>query len=294
MNAEKGPSIICGQARRGIAINGALMKYETVMKALSAWAAGSDNIRCVVLTGSAASKAAHPLSDRDIELHVRDPAILELDDSWWRTLGEVLAVERLKNGNGQATRIVYYVGGKLDFTLVDIDDERGVYDRPFEVLLDKDGDGASFRVIPALHAAPDQEAFDECANWGYAAALMIAKAIVRDEPWSVKVRDNDLKTELLRMIEWDHVIRYNGRRDVRYIGTRMRSWMDADIQQRLDRCWASFDLSDSRRALLSSLDLFGELTTRIAKATGLDDFPHKPVRSEVRSILATTPDTQSA
>lgn len=107
MNTERPPSIVGGQARRGIDINGLLTKYENVLKALSAWAAGSDNIRCVVLTGSAASKTAHPLSDRDVELHVRDPAIFEHDDPWWRTLGNVLAVKRLENGDCQSTRIVY-------------------------------------------------------------------------------------------------------------------------------------------------------------------------------------------
>jgi aminoglycoside 6-adenylyltransferase len=270
------------------------MEYGNVLKSLLAWAAGNDNIRCVVLTGSAASAANHPLSDRDIELHVRDPAIFERDDVWWSTLGEVLVVERLENGKGQPTRLVYYVGGKLDFTLVDIRGERGIYDRPFEVLLDKDNDGASFQLIPTLRAAPDQGAFDECVNWGYAAALMIAKAIVRDEPWSVKLRDSDLKAELLRMIEWDHVIRYDGKRDVRYLGTRMRDWMDANVQQQLEECWASFDLSDSRRALLSSLVLFGELASRIAEAKDLVDFPHETVRSEIQGILAMMPDASSS
>lgn len=266
------------------------MNYGSVLRGLSAWAASNDNIRCVVLTGSAASAAAHPLSDRDIELHVRDTAILERDDVWWNKLGQVLAVERLENGKGQPTRLIYYVGGKLDFTLVDIRDERGIYDRPFEVLLDKDNDGASFQLNPTLCAAPDQEAFDECVNWGYAAALMIAKAIVRDEPWSVKLRDGDLKAELLRMIEWDHVIRYDGKRDVRYLGTKMRDWMDATVQQRLEECWASFDLSDNRRALLSSLVLFGELASRIANAKSLMDFSHEAVHSEIQGILAMMPD----
>lgn len=251
-----------------------------------AWAEGNENVRCVVLTGSAASVMAHPLSDRDLEFHVRDTATLEGDDSWWDTLGKVLAVERLENGNDQPTRIVYYVGGKLDFTLVNIDDERGVYDRPFKVLLDKDGDASDFKVVEPPFAPPSQEAFDECMNWGYAAALMIAKAIVRDEPWSVKVRDNDMKTELLRAIEWDHVIRYGSERDVRYLGTRMRQWMDADVQQRLGECWASFDLLDSRRALQASLALFSDLASQIATAAGLVDFAHDLAHSEVQDILA--------
>ncbi|CAM4231132.1 aminoglycoside 6-adenylyltransferase [Bordetella muralis] len=262
------------------------MDYEHVLQTISSWAKSNDNIRCVILTGSAAASGAHSLSDRDIELHVRDPKILETDDTWWETLGKVLAVERLENSSGQTTRLVYYAGGKLDFTLVSINDERGTYDRPFKVLLDKDGDASGFQFSSKVPEPPRQETFNECANWGYAAALMAAKAIVRNEPWSVKFRDNDLKAELLRMIEWDHIIRYNGKRDVRYLGTRMRQWMDADIQTMLEECWASFDLSDSRRALLASLVLFEKTASRIASLTDLVDFNHREVQSEIHRILA--------
>lgn len=262
------------------------MDYDSVLKALLAWADRTETVRCVVLTGSGASATAHPLSDRDLELHVRKSETLERDDSWWKTLGDVLAVERLENGDGQPTRLVYYVGGKLDFTLVDIDGERGTYDRPFEVLLDKDGDAAGFRTQAPPYVPVDQAAFTECLNWGYAAAFMIAKAIVRDEPWTVKIRDSDLKNELLRIIEWDHLARYGDTVDVRYLGARMRGWMDVDVQQRLSACWASFDLSDSRKALLASLDLFRDMATRTATVAGLEDFYHEAMRTEVRDILS--------
>ena len=263
------------------------MDYDRVLETVLAWANRTETVRCVVLTGSAASATAHPLSDRDLELHVRNTEPLEQDDSWWSTLGDVLAVERLENGDDQPTRLVYYVGGKLDFTLVDIRGERGIYDRPFKVLLDKDGEAAGFRVDAPPHPSVDQEAFDDCLNWGYAAALMIAKAIVREEPWTVKIRDSDLKNELLRVIEWDHSARHGDKVDVRHLGAGMRGWMDVDVQQRLDACWASFDLSDSQRALLASLDLFRDLATRTATIAGLKDFDHDAVQTEVMTILRT-------
>lgn len=261
------------------------MDYDRVLATLLAWANRTDAVRSVVLTGSAAAASDHPLSDRDLELHVRNREILERDDSWWNTLGAVLAVERLENGDDQPTRLVYYVGGKIDFTLVEICDERGNYDRPFTVLLDKDGDAARFRIDAPSHEAVDQEAFTECLNWGYAAALMIAKAIVRNEPWTVKVRDSDLKNELLRIIEWDHRARYGDTVDVRHLGARMRSWMDVDVQRRLQLCWASFDLSDSRRALLESVDLFRDLSSRTATTAKLKDFDHGALQAEIKSIL---------
>jgi aminoglycoside 6-adenylyltransferase len=145
----------------------------------------------------------------------------------WSRLDDVLAVERLENGDDQSTRLVYYIGGKLDFTLVSVNGERGEYDRPFSVLLDKDGAADRFELVERTLELPDQELFDECINWAAAAALMTARAVVRDEPWSVMTRDADFKGELLRMIERDHNLRYGSDRDVRYLGTRMRQWMDA-------------------------------------------------------------------
>lgn len=264
------------------------MNYQHALDAIVDWAAREPNVRAVVLTGSAAAQAQHPLSDRDIELHVRETAPLEEADDWWASLGDVLAVERLENGDDQPTRLIYYVGGKLDFTLVSIDDDRGEYDRPFSVLLDKDSAAAQFRLVDRTPETPDQELFDECCNWAAAAALMTAKAIVRDEPWSVVTRDADFKTELLRMIEWDHNLRYGASRDVRYLGTRMRQWMDNDVQDRLSTCWATFG-GDSRGALLSSLDLFQELASRVAVGCDVVDFHHSAVRNEIDRILTVTP-----
>jgi len=49
-------------------------------------------------------------------------------DDWWSHLGDALAVERLENGDDKSTRLIYYLGGKLDFTLVSVDDvlHRGI------------------------------------------------------------------------------------------------------------------------------------------------------------------------
>jgi aminoglycoside 6-adenylyltransferase len=261
------------------------LDYQRTIDAIVRWAAQDSNVRAVVLTGSAAAKSQHPLSDRDIELHVLDTSPLEESDDWWSHLGEVLAVERLENSDDQPTRLIYYVGGKLDFTLIGVDEDRGEYDRPFSVLLDKDGAAEWFELVERTPELPGQELFDECSNWAAAAALMIAKAIVRDEPWSIMTRDADFKAELLRMIEWDHNLRYGSDRDVRYLGTRMRQWMDADTQARLSRCGLTFD-SDNRPALRASLDLHQAVAGRVASRAGLIDFHHDAVRSEVERILA--------
>jgi len=267
------------------------MDYGVAMSALVSWAEVRPDVRGLGLTGSAAQGNAHPLSDRDIQVFTTDiPALLE-DESWWVCLGDVLVVERLEDGDGNPTRLVYYTGGKLDFTLLPAPSLNGrTYERPYTVLLDKDGtaDTTSYRSERA--AAPTAGEFRESVNWAWAAALMAAKAIVRDEPWSAKLRDQDLKEELLRMIEWDHRARHGGDFDTRYLGTRLRHWMDNDVQAELERCWSGLGARETEQALLATVSLYRGLAERTARHLDLPLFDHERVAAELHTILRSDPE----
>lgn len=246
------------------------------------------NVRALVLTGSAAHGAAgvHPLSDRDIEVYGNDPDLLLADESWWARLGEVLVVERLANPGWHPTRLVYYIGGKLDFTVAPTSAlSSAVYTRPFEVLLDKDGLTAGLTLSAPQHRPATADEFDQCIHWAYAAALMCAKATVRGELWMAKIRDGSLKAQLLQMVEWDHQARYGTNYDTRYLGTRMRSWMDVDIQAALQQCWGHFDAPDTARALVATVELFARLAERTAEHWSFDQFNHPRVIKEIEGIL---------
>lgn len=265
------------------------MNYGEVLERLVGWAAETDAVRAVIVTGSGAKGDPHPLSDRDIELYASDPDDLADEESWWSGLGEVLVVERLEDeDSGYPTLLIYYAGGKLDFTLIPTEDLSTMeHDRPFQVLLDKDGHAPDPDSVSTPQGElPDEEEFEECVHWGYAAALMCAKAVVRDELWSAKLRDQDLKEELLRIIEWDHLIRYGTSHDIRYLGTRMNSWMDADIREELNDCWGRFDAYDTVKALRLTVDLFARLATRVGSALGVQAFNHDRLYREIEAILA--------
>ncbi|MUM18926.1 aminoglycoside 6-adenylyltransferase [Mycobacterium sp. CBMA271] len=265
------------------------MNYGEVLEKLVAWALETENVRALVVTGSAVAGDAHPLSDRDIEIYAADPDELAVEDSWWSSLGEVLVVERLEDEDlGYPTRLIHYAGGKLDFTLIPAEDlGETEHVRPFHVLLDKDGsapDPASVRPLDG--ELPDEDEFEECMHWGYAAALMCAKAVTREELWSAKRRDEDLKEELLQIIEWDHLMRYGTSHDTHYLGTRMNGWMDADIRDELGGCWGHLDAADTAAALRRTVDLFARLATRTGNALGFEPFRHERLRSEIEQILA--------
>ncbi|WP_248758607.1 aminoglycoside 6-adenylyltransferase [Pseudarthrobacter sp. SSS035] len=266
------------------------MDYDNAIDTLTAWAKNNENVRAMVMTGSAAAYETHPLSDRDIEIYATDPTPLLADDSWWDHLGDVLVVERLATPGWHPARLVYYIGGKLDLTVISADALQTIRrERPFTVLVDKEGITGSLHLEAAGTSLPDEAAFQEQLNWGYAAALMCAKAIVRDEPWSGKIRDRDLKASLLTFIEWDHHVRHGLDHDVRFLGSRMRQWMDADTQQALEQCWGHFDAADSAKALRASIALFAKLGRRISDSVGFRPFNHDRVHREVEAVLEMHP-----
>lgn len=264
------------------------MDYEQVIEKLKRWATADDRIRALVLTGSGATGATHPLSDRDIE--VVTTAVEELldDESWWMELGDVLVVERLENADGNPTRLAYYVGGKIDFTLL-TPDQLGArtYDRPAVFLLDKDGLAADLDHKAPEWEHPRADENEESIHWAYAAALMSAKGLVRGELWPAKLRDNDLKEHLLEMIEWDHRPRYGGSYDTRYLATRMNEWMDQDIRMELSSCWGHFDARDSALALRRTVALYRRVAERTTNFYGLDvRVDSQKVADEIEAILS--------
>jgi aminoglycoside 6-adenylyltransferase len=240
------------------------MDQLDVLDHVRSWASDEGNVRLVVLTGSFAEADAgrDELSDLDIELYVLDPESLLQRSDWYRRFGQVLVVEELENPEWHPTRLIHYVGGKIDFMIASIGVAKsGVgYVRPYRIVLDKD-DVADhlYRQADPAAGPPTPVEFDRWINWFYAAALMWAKAIVRTEPWSAKVREWEANNQLLQMIGWEHRSRYGWSYDTWYLGTHMRGWMDADIVSRLDACWADFTTTSMRSAVRASVAVFDEL-----------------------------------
>ncbi|HZD78715.1 MAG TPA: aminoglycoside 6-adenylyltransferase [Actinomycetota bacterium] len=266
------------------------MEHRLALDRVYRWAHEDDNIRLVVLTGSLArgEGAADDLSDLDIELYVRDPSLLLERSDWYRPFGEVLVVEEPENVDWHPTRLVHYVDGKIDFMIAGIDAAiQGVsYDRPFHVLLDKDGlsHGLSRAAGPPL--PPSRDEITRCINWFYAAALMSAKCLIRGEPWMAKFRDRDVKDELLQMLVWDHRSRYGWTYDTWHNGGHLREWIDHDLMDAVGSCWGDFSIVGMGRALRASVSLFEELSARTQAALGVQPFDSGPVRAEIDRLLS--------
>jgi aminoglycoside 6-adenylyltransferase len=124
-------------------------------------------------------------------------------------------------------------------------------------------------------------------NEVYAAALMHARMLVRDEPIKAKVRDWDMKACLFTMIAWDHLARYGDDRDVRPFGTAFRRWADRDVMRLLERCWAGLARDAAKDASAATIALFRTSSDRVAAAAGLTPFDATAVMHEIERILST-------
>ena len=247
----------------------------------------------MVLTGSLARNdgTQDAYSDIDIELYVTDPAQFLEHDDWYHQFGEVLVVEALENPGWHPTRLVYYAEGKIDFMIGAVSAlTDGVdYDQPFQILLDKDGiTGELRRVASVRDQPPTAEEFLQCVHWFYAAAIMWAKYLARDDLWPAKVRDWDSKTELLRMLEWDHKARKGWDYDTKHLGIHIHKWVDPDLLDEVAACWSGYSRQDSVPALWASLSMFDSLSTRTAIALDLTPFDAGPVRKRVGQLLRHT------
>lgn len=268
------------------------MDHAAAISAITDWAARDENIRAVVVAGSVGRgpDEVDELSDLDVELYVADPAPLLGDDSWYAAFGEVLVTEALPNPGAHPTRLVHYVGGKIDFTIATCDSLRSATrDHPVRIVLDKDG--VTGDMLPQLPPPlpPGADEVDECVNWFYAAALMEARLLARRELWLAKVREWDLMRQLLRMIEWDHKARYGWDVDTWYDGKRIDAWADPDVRSAAAACWAPYDATAMAASLARAVDLFTTLADRVAASLSLPTFDHSKVHHELRRLMTSAP-----
>lgn len=264
------------------------MDPATAMAAIVEWAEAEDNIRAVVVTGSVArgGDEVDEFSDLDIELYAVEPRPLLEDDDWYQPFGDVLVVEALPNPGRLPTRLIYYADGKVDFTIGSTADVSAFRrDRPFLVLVDKDGLARELQVRRS-DTAPTAEEFLECLHWFYAAALMEAKLLARRDLWLAKFREWDLLRELLRMLEWDHKARYGWDYDTWHNGKKIAEWADDDIRAEAERCWATYDDRDMAAALDRAVRLFARLAGRVGSALSTEAFDHGKVRASLARLLA--------
>ncbi len=164
------------------------------------------------------------------------------------------------------------------------------YDGPYLVPVDKDG--RADRLEPTVGVPPPSaDDFRRCIDWFYSAALQYAKAVVRNDPWPIKIRDADLKAQLLQMLEWEHGVRTGWASRPPHNGSRIAEWAAPDIAADIAACWGDFSMQASIDGLRNSMRLFDLATGRVADSLAYDEEITVKASAEVDRLLGLIRDT---
>jgi aminoglycoside 6-adenylyltransferase len=249
------------------------------------WAEAQPDIRAVVMTGSRGrgDGSVDAASDYDLEVFTSDPSRYEKDE-WMAELGDVWVYLPTTSDEheGYLMRLVVFADAvKVDFGFAPLDllastvaagTLTALYDRGYQVLVDKDGLAARLpepaRRVHSGHL-PTADVFGAAVEEFWFEASHIPKLLSRDELWVVKMRDWTMKLLLLQMVEW-HALASDPSRDVWHIGTRMQEWAAPGVWQRLPETFGGFDHEESLRALVALMRLYRDLAVEVAQRLGYD------------------------
>jgi aminoglycoside 6-adenylyltransferase len=251
-----------------------------------------DNIRAVIETGAFAREfpPADELSDLDIEFYARTPELLLQSNAWFENFGTMWVFLKLENDGDNPTRLVIYSGGaKVDFTIYDaakLNDNRlnQAQTRGFIVHIDKDASTKEWRAAPPQIAAkPDLELWHRCRSDFWFECYNWAKYLARGDLWHAKMREAEVKTYLLQMLEWHAATRGV---DSRHLGHFMRDWTDETTWREIETLWAAFDVADNFRALNATLNLFARIEREVGAAWNypLEGVDEKGIRGFVDDL----------
>lgn len=137
------------------------------------------------------------------------------NNEWLNNFGDICTSFVSQTDGGDTECLTLFDGGRqVDFVIHTLDDLKHIvknkiipdnFWRGVKVLIDKDH--IANDIMPKCSKAPQgnslsEEKFLQSVNMFWFVALYIAKQILRNELWVVKVRDSNLKQILLQVIEW--------------------------------------------------------------------------------------------
>jgi len=253
------------------------------------WASRHDLIRALVVTGSLArgDGTVDEYSDLDVQVITAQIKRFTDDDSWLDQLGDVWI--RFPIFEDAPYRLVWFKGGaKVDFQFLSLADAQAIaasgelpaeYKRGYCVILDKDG---LFRRLPSSPRVfpqppnPSAAQVQALINEFWFEAIHVAQFIRRREFWVVKYRDWTMKTNLLRLLEWQARASQTEPINTWLLGKNIARWAGAESLSAINRIWASWEAYQLWEALLAQLALFQRLSEELSRALGYryeaDDF----------------------
>lgn len=253
--------------------------YQQIEQRFIKWGQEQADVHVAYVAGSRArlDHGADEYSDLDIQMYVDDPKRYLESNSWIENFGKLNTAIPFQNGGGGLEWLALFEGGyQVDFvidslTAFQAQSDKGVplgwFLRGARVLLDKTGNAQ--RLIPeqferSSSSAITEESFDFTVNMFWFLAIYLAKQILRNELWTVKLRDVECKQVLLQTVEWYEKLEHGEEFDTWHAGRFIYEWVDDDIFTRLNGVFGRFDAADSWRALQETIDLYELMSRKLA------------------------------
>jgi len=261
----------------------ATLFYSSFESKFTNWALDTDDIRAAFIVGSQVreSHKADAWSDMDIVIYAQNPKYYLENDNWIKDLGNVICSFAFITAGNDPERLTLFEGGwQVDFVIHSIENLQSIvlsksipnnFFRGVKVIIDKDN--VSCNILPKKFHAPvnmpvTQEKFANTIQMFWFAAIYMAKQVLRNELWIVKMRDWDLKILMLQIVEWHEQVLNGNDYDTWHAGRFIHDWVNADIYKELYKVFAHFDRVDSWDGLLASISLFKTLSQEIEEKTG--------------------------
>jgi len=263
--------------------------YAKLIRRLVKWAESHADIRGAIIVGSRArgERPADEWADLDVILIVTDPKRLLSRVDWLKNLGEPLLtfLEPTATG-GETERRVIFEGmldadfsiipkktaeGLLEGGILSTDEILNTFGRGMKVLVDKDRMAERLQrfldhIKKPTPMPPTQDEFLQVVNDFLYHAVFTAKHLRRGELWwALTCLDCYMQRLLLQMIEWHAHAVNSWDYDTWFRGRFLEEWVNPHVLKEMRSSFARYDEKDTRRALLSSMNLFHELATETAR-----------------------------
>lgn len=238
-------------------------------------------IDAVVMTGSRARQQdIDGYSDLDIELIGHGVSDFTQSEEWLHHFATPLITLQLANCDEDSPDwptclVIFEQGRKIDFMLAEperlskmkIQGLDAIYARGYRVLLDKTGIAQGLPIASPTSvikpSLPSEKEFTALITDFWFEAHQVAILLTRDERWLASMRDQDMKSALLNMLEWWTILN-NDTQDIWYQGKHFQQWMPAHYLAIMDQIFNFNDAQSAAQGLLLQLTAFAELTQEIA------------------------------
>lgn len=254
---------------------------ENILK----WAHEHDDIRLVIVVGSRA-RSEHPgseFSDLDLLIFTDNQEFYLSNQDWIERFGTVLFAEKAMNaGQDPELMVVYDNFQGVDFVLIpagvikDMNPEQDLPDvflRGFAVWVDKDDVSALLTRVADeqkhnifRQKKPSQEEFVHVIRLFLFGAYYIGRVLYQNDLWLAKSREYDLRSLILKMMEWHARSKHNWSLDVWHMGKYIETWAEKPILYRLPQIYAGYAKMPSQIALEECVQLFETMAYEVAEA----------------------------